>query len=43
MFLILDRSIFELWGTGVSYEELHKDVVARTQNRWVCFFLNLVC
>ena len=29
------RAIFQLWGYGSSYDDLHKDVVNRTKSRWV--------
>ncbi|KAI9371457.1 hypothetical protein BJX61DRAFT_534770 [Aspergillus egyptiacus] len=31
---ILAKDIFELWGQGTTYEELHADVRRRTQHRW---------
>ena len=31
---ILVKDIFELWGEGTNYEELHADVRRRTQHRW---------
>ncbi|RJE19207.1 RNA Methylase [Aspergillus sclerotialis] len=31
---ILARDIFELWGSGTNYEELHADVRRRTEHRW---------
>jgi tRNA (guanine10-N2)-methyltransferase len=34
-FLTHCRSIFELWGCGSSYDELHRDVVTRSQSLWV--------
>ncbi|KAE8396523.1 hypothetical protein BDV23DRAFT_189961 [Aspergillus alliaceus] len=34
---ILAKDIFELWGQGTSYEEVHADVHKRTQHRWLAF------
>ncbi|KAF7118199.1 hypothetical protein CNMCM5793_007600 [Aspergillus hiratsukae] len=31
---ILAKDIFELWGQGTNYEEVHSDVRRRTQHRW---------
>ena len=31
---ILARDIFELWGSGTNYEEVHADVRRRTEHRW---------
>ncbi|KAJ5476446.1 hypothetical protein N7475_002175 [Penicillium sp. IBT 31633x] len=31
---ILVKDIFELWGEGTNYEELHADVRRRTEHRW---------
>lgn len=31
---ILAKDIFELWGFGTTYEEVHADVRQRTQHRW---------
>lgn len=31
---ILAKDIFELWGSGSNYDELHADVRRRTQHRW---------
>ncbi|KAE8375121.1 hypothetical protein BDV26DRAFT_283698 [Aspergillus bertholletiae] len=31
---ILAKDIFELWGKGTNYEEVHADVRRRTQHRW---------
>ncbi|RAQ42361.1 RNA methylase family protein [Aspergillus flavus] len=31
---ILAKDIFELWGQGTNYEEVHADVRRRTQHRW---------
>ncbi|KAA8648606.1 tRNA (guanine-N2-)-methyltransferase [Aspergillus tanneri] len=31
---ILAKDIFELWGQGTNYDELHADVRRRTQDRW---------
>jgi tRNA (guanine10-N2)-methyltransferase len=31
---LLTDSIYELWGTGVTYEELHSDVRKRTEHLW---------
>ncbi|KAJ5254567.1 hypothetical protein N7505_011776 [Penicillium chrysogenum] len=31
---ILVKDIFELWGEGTNYEEVHADVRRRTQHRW---------
>ncbi|KAJ5570159.1 RNA methylase family protein [Penicillium hispanicum] len=34
---ILAKDIFELWGQGTSYEELHTDIHRRTQDRWASY------
>lgn len=34
---ILIRDLFELWGQGANYEELHADVHQRSQHRWKDF------
>ena len=34
---ILARDIYELWGKGLNYEEVHADVRRRTQDRWGAF------
>ncbi|KAJ5297639.1 hypothetical protein N7508_007888 [Penicillium antarcticum] len=34
---ILIRDVFELWGQGTNYEELHADVPQRSQHRWKDF------
>ncbi|WEW60694.1 methyltransferase [Emydomyces testavorans] len=31
---ILAKSLYELWGRGRNYEELHKDVRQRTESKW---------
>ncbi|OGM49058.1 NAD-dependent histone deacetylase SIR2 [Aspergillus bombycis] len=31
---ILAKDVFELWGQGTNYEEVHADVRRRTQHRW---------
>ncbi|RHZ68550.1 uncharacterized protein CDV56_109664 [Aspergillus thermomutatus] len=31
---ILAKDIFELWGQGTNYEDVHSDVRRRTQHRW---------
>ncbi|KAK8156799.1 tRNA guanosine-2'-O-methyltransferase TRM11 [Phyllosticta citribraziliensis] len=34
---ILSGSIYELWGQGSTYEELHADVKARTASKWAAY------
>ncbi|KAF2088830.1 RNA methylase family protein [Saccharata proteae CBS 121410] len=34
---ILAQSVHELWGSGVSYDDLHSDVRARTSSRWSAY------
>ncbi|KAE8151861.1 SIR2-domain-containing protein [Aspergillus avenaceus] len=34
---ILAKDIFELWGQGTTYEEVHADVRRRTESRWAEF------
>jgi tRNA (guanine10-N2)-methyltransferase len=34
---ILSSAIYELWGTGSTYSELHSDVTNRTSHRWSSF------
>ncbi|KAL1964678.1 hypothetical protein VTN77DRAFT_6704 [Rasamsonia byssochlamydoides] len=34
---ILARDIYELWGQGANYEELHADVRRRTEHRWEAY------
>ncbi len=36
---ILSKSIYELWGQGNDYEELHEDVKRRSQHLWETFHL----
>ena len=31
---ISSKGIYELWGSGINYDELHADVVKRTKDRW---------
>lgn len=31
---VLGKAIYELWGTGTTYEELHHDIRRRTSNLW---------
>lgn len=34
---ILAKDVFELWGQGANYEELHADITKRTSSRWPDF------
>ncbi|KAL8766804.1 MAG: hypothetical protein Q9209_006543 [Squamulea sp. 1 TL-2023] len=34
---ILSKGIYELWGSGSTYDELHQDVKRRTSNLWLLY------
>ena len=34
---ILAKDIFELWGQGANYDDLHTDIRRRTQDRWISY------